>query len=148
VTEGEFLVYWPGARQVGAGQWVAKSHPDQRTGSVSITRAADRWLVHDFGGRSTAELLAERGLTLGDLFDRPSHGQHLPLAERRALSQQVRVGRGVAALGAVLPALALVEVAAAACAAGEPLSEADVEGVRMACASIHRVRVDLQDAAR
>ena len=66
-------------KQTGERRWMAKSPlREDRTPSVSIRKTDDgRILVHDFGGDSTADILAALGLTLSDLFEkRLSH--HLP----------------------------------------------------------------------
>jgi hypothetical protein len=68
-----------GAKQTGAGRWIARcpAHED-RSPSLSIRETDDgRVLVHDFGGCESGDVLAAVGLSFADLFDRPLD-RHLP----------------------------------------------------------------------
>jgi CHC2 zinc finger len=68
-----------GAKQSGPGRWMAKcpAHED-RSPSFSIRETEDgRVLLHCFAGCANGDVLANLGLRMSDLFDKPlTH--HLP----------------------------------------------------------------------
>jgi hypothetical protein len=59
-----------GARERGAGKWIARcpAHEDSRP-SLAIARADDRWLIYCFGGCYPIDVMRAIGLELADLFD-------------------------------------------------------------------------------
>jgi hypothetical protein len=63
-------------KAVGPGKWMARTPTrDEKTPSLSVRELDDgRVLLHDFGGDSTADVLAAIGLTIRDLFP----GEHQP----------------------------------------------------------------------
>ncbi|SRR5579859_364325 len=68
-----------GAKQTGAGRWIARcpAH-DDKSPSLSIRENDDgRCLLHCFGGCETSDVLAAIGLSFADLFDKPLE-HHLP----------------------------------------------------------------------
>lgn len=61
-----------GVKETGADQWMARSPcREDRTPSLSIKRADDRILIHDFGGASPDEVMRSLGLSVSDLFEHP-----------------------------------------------------------------------------
>jgi hypothetical protein len=57
-------------RRTGPGRWIARcpGHPDGSP-SLSVRQLDDgRWLIHDFGGCGTDDVLAALGLQMSDLF--------------------------------------------------------------------------------
>lgn len=137
-----------GVRKSGKG-WVARcpAHAD-RTASLSLAEGDDgRVLLHCFAGCGAADVVHAVGLTLVDLFPAPLD-RHMDVASRRQVSLETRAARQFAALGAVLPELAVVEVAAARVARRQPLTPADAHRVSVAHNSIHRARLDVQEAIR
>ncbi len=71
-----------GARQVGAGRWMAlcPAHEDRRP-SLSIRETEDsRILLHCFSGCGAADVLSSIGMSLSALFPTPI-GHHLPKAK-------------------------------------------------------------------
>ncbi len=144
MSEAEFLGHWDDVRPVGPNSWTAKKSPDQRTGSVAMTLLSDgTWLLHDFAGTSTAQLLAERGLCLADLFPNRRQGRGLSLAERREVSEVSRMSRLRAAWNAIGTEVAIVEVAAREVAAGQVLDEADQARVALAADRVASARVQV-----
>lgn len=135
-----------GVRKAGGKGWTARcpAHDDKRP-SLSIAEGDDgRVLLHCFGGCGAGDIVAAIGLELGDLFPRRFDAS-LSSEARRKLSQETRVSRQWAALGAVLPELAVIEAAAAQVAAGEPLRPPDAQRVSSALDRIHRARLAVQE---
>ena len=135
-------------RKSGRG-WIARcpAHGDKRP-SLSLAEGDDgRVLLHCFGGCSAASVVHAVGLTLGDLF--PARlDRHMDAAGRRKVEMETRIARRWAAIGACLPELALVEVAASQMARGEPLSASDAQRVSEAHETIHRARLTVQGGIR
>lgn len=135
-------------RKTGAG-WIARcpAHDDRRP-SLSVAEADDgRVLLRCFAGCSAADVVHSVGLDLADLFPRRLD-THPSGEARRKLAMETRIARQWAALGAILPELAVVEVAAAQVARGEPLSAADAHRIEAAHDRIHRARMAVQEAIR
>lgn len=103
-----------GVRKAGNG-WIARcpAH-DDRHASLSIAEAPDgRVLLHCFAACPALDVVQAVGLSLADLFPQRIDAKHLSRDQRRSLSMETRAARGLATLGAVLPELAVIEVAAA-----------------------------------
>lgn len=135
-------------RKTGAG-WIARcpAHDDKRP-SLSIAEGDDGTvLVKCFSGCGAADVVHAVGLELGDLFPR-RFDANLSSDAKRKLSQETRIARQWAALGSVLPELAVIEVAARQVAAGEPLATADAQRVSTALDRIHRTRMAVQEGIR
>lgn len=137
-----------GVRKAGSG-WIAKcpAHDDRKP-SLSIAEGSDGTvLIKCFGGCGAGDIVAAIGLELGDLFPRRFDAS-LSSDAKRKLSQETRISRQWAALGSVLPELAVIEVAARQVAAGEPLATADAQRVSTALDRIHRTRMAVQEGIR
>ena len=67
-------------RPTGPNVWIAccPGHRD-RSPSLSIKQAGDRVLIHCFAGCEPGAILGAVGLTLADLFHRPTGSHHPPL---------------------------------------------------------------------
>ena len=137
-----------GVRKSGKG-WVARcpAHAD-RTASLSVGEGDDgRVLLHCFAGCGAADVVHSVGLSLGDLF--PARlDRHMDPAARLRVSMETRTARQYAALSGVLSELAVIEVAAARVARGEPLSAADAQRVSKAHDAIHRARQSVMEVFR
>lgn len=68
--QGELLEHFTRVRKNGAG-WLAScpAHEDNMP-SLSIRMGDVGWLLHDFAGCATADILAAAGLKWDDLFRR------------------------------------------------------------------------------
>lgn len=144
LSEAEFLAHWDGVRAAGASSWTAKAHADQRTGSVQLTHLPDgRWLIHDFAGAPTAQLLADRGLCMADLFPARLPVGQMDLAQRQEMTARTRLARWRAGWNSILAEVAVVEIAGAEVAAGLALDDDDLERVRLACQRIAEARTQI-----
>lgn len=77
MTITNFLARLSSVRRAGEGRWIARcpAHDDRRP-SLSIARGRDgRTLIYCFGGCSPAEVLAEMGLRMVDLYPERVHGR-------------------------------------------------------------------------
>lgn len=103
-----------GVRKAGKGWYARCPAHDDRRASLSVTEAPDgKVLVHCFAACPALDVVQAVGLSLADLFPQRIEARHLSRDQRRTLSMETRAARGLAALGAVLPELAVIEVAAA-----------------------------------
>lgn len=103
-----------GVRKACKG-WITRcpAH-DDRSASLSVAEAPDgKVLVHCFAGCPALDVVQAVGLSLADLFPKRTDARHLSRDQRRTLSMETRAARSLAALGSVLPELAVIEVAAA-----------------------------------
>jgi hypothetical protein len=70
----DLLERFHGVRGRGDGKWIAKcpgplhKHGDRKP-SLSVGRAADRWLIHCYTGCLPIDIVRAVGLELADLFD-------------------------------------------------------------------------------
>lgn len=134
-------------RRAGAG-WVARcpAHQD-RNASLSLAEGnGGTVLLHCFADCPAADVVAAVGFTLADLFERPPASHRLNPAQRRALNRETRIARQWAALGAALPELAVIEVAAGLVVARRGLRVDDHARVVTAHDHIHRLRLDVREA--
>lgn len=134
-------------RRAGAG-WVARCPSHQgRSASLSLAEGdGGTVLLHCFAGCPAADVVAAVGLSLADLFDRPPAFHRLNPSQRRALHRETRIARQWAALGAALPELAVVEVAAGLVVARRWLGPADHARVAEAHDRILRLRRCVKEA--
>jgi hypothetical protein len=96
----DLVAMFDGIKETGPNKWVARcpAHSD-RTPSLSIARADDRWLIHCFGGCYPIDVVRAVGLELADLFDnkqyRPRGDRDKPRLSARdalaALDHEIRV---------------------------------------------------------
>ena len=118
-----------GVRRTGAGRWLAKcpAH-DDGTASLAIRELDDgRVLLHDFAGCDPEHVLSAVGLTFDALFpDRP-------IRERKPERRPFPAADVLRAIS--LEAL-IVVLAASDIADGKPLSEFDLERLKVASARI------------
>jgi hypothetical protein len=131
-----------GVRQVGAGS-IARcpAHAD-RTASLSIAAGTDgRVLLRCHSGCPALAIVHAIGLELSDLFVRRL-GPMTP-DQRRETSMAARLSRRVAALNAVAPEVAVVEVAAGMILDDQGLDLADYQRLLVACQRIARARVEV-----
>jgi hypothetical protein len=144
MTEAEFLAHFQGWRQVGPSSYTALSHAEQKTGSIAITRTPDgKWLIHDFSGRSTADILAEVGLSLADLFPTRVQGRNASPAERKQAAELSRLARWKAAWRSIQREAAIIEAAGGMILNDEGLDLADYQRLLTACQRIADARVQL-----
>lgn len=122
----KLLAALDGVKRTGPGRYVAKcpAHDDRRP-SLTIRELDDgRVLVKDWSGCSAQDICAAVGLTLADLFPQPE-GQQAQKGERRPwMASDV--------LRCVAFEAMVASCAAAALAAGEPLSSVDRERLLIA----------------
>ena len=119
-------------KRTGHGTWIASCptredlHP-----SMTIRELDDgRVLLHDFGGDSTAEILAAIGLEFSDLFPRPADPTYVGKPERRPFPS-ADVFRAVAF------EVTIVALAGAAIIAGEPFNQFDKDRLLLAVGRIN-----------
>jgi hypothetical protein len=119
-----------GVRETGPSRWIARcpAHED-RNPSLSVRELDDgRVLLHDFGGCDVQAVLAALGLTLADLFERPSEPHLKParawLDARDALACLAIEGR-------------ILAIAASDLATGAAFSAADVDRIAVAAGRVH-----------
>jgi hypothetical protein len=132
----DILQHFDRVKQTGPNAWMVLNplRPEQRTNSTSIRRADDRWLIHDFAGEDTAELLAAVGLTLSDLYDRPLDHHRVPVRDRRHRHAAAEALRSMAHESLV------VVVAADNVAAGRHLEDGDRARLLLAAERIRMAR--------
>lgn len=133
-----------GVKKAGRG-WIARcpAHEDRRA-SLSVAEGDDaRVLLHCFAGCTAADVVAAAGLELADLYPERKDRGHLTPAQRRTLDMETRVSRRWAALSAVLPEVAVVEVAANRIIEGGTLSDDDLGRLRLAHQRIHEARQEV-----
>lgn len=133
-----------GVKKAGRG-WIARcpAHEDRRA-SLSVAEGDDaRVLLHCFAGCTAADVVAAAGLELADLYPERKDRGHLSPTQRRTLDMETRVSRRWAALSAVLPELAVVEVAANRIIEGGTLSDDDLGRLRLAHQRIHAARQEV-----
>ena len=105
---------------------------DDRTPSVSIRETDDgRILVHDFGGDSTADILAAVGLSLSDLFDKPIAHHLPPLRGGFSARELIELNAHEVTVAAML----------ALKAQSAPLSASDTERLMQAAARLGKAQV-------
>jgi hypothetical protein len=117
-------------KRTGPTNWVASAPTrDDKHPSMAIRELDDgRILLHDFGGDSTAEILAAIGLTFDDLFpERPL--DHHAKPERRPFPASD-------CLRAISLEATIVALAGAAIIAGEPFSQFDKDRLLIAVGRI------------
>ncbi len=114
----KFLSRVEGVRQTGPGRWIFKvpTRQDKRASGSARELEDGRLLIHDFAGASAPEILAAVGLEMTDLYPEQltEHGKR----ERRPFL-------ATDALRCVAFEALVCAAAAAALAAGEPLSSVD-----------------------
>ena len=133
-------------RQVGPG-WIAlcPAH-DDRNPSLSVREAGDGTiLLRCHAGCSALEVVQAVGLELSDLFPRRFERAAMTRPERAQVDRDMRITRQWAALNAILPELAFVEVAAASIA---KLSADDVKRVALAHGRIQAYRLSVSEVLR
>lgn len=115
-------------REIRPGRWLARcpAHDDQSP-SLSVREADGKMLVYCFAQCSVHDVLAAVGLEPADLF--PSRESVSYDGRRRPQAKPVPARDILTALG---HEFAVVMVAAADLARGEPLSRADLERVAVA----------------
>lgn len=113
-----FLSRVEGVRQTGPGRWIFRvpTRKDKRPSGSARELEDGRLLIHDFAGSSVPEILAAVGLDMTDLYPEriTEHGKR----ERRPFL-------ATDALRCVAFEALVCAAAAAALAAGEPLSSVD-----------------------
>lgn len=125
-------------KRTGAGRWIARcpAHADRRA-SLSIRELDDgRVLVHDFAGCSVNEVLAAIGLDMEELFPEReiSHGKR----ERRPFNAtDVLRCVGFEAL--------VVAVSATTIASGKPLTEPELDRLKIAAARLQAAAAAFHD---
>ena len=123
------LSHLDGVRRTGTGRWLAKcpAH-DDRKASLAIRELDDgRILLHDFAGCEAEHVLSAVGLTFDALFPERPIGELKP--ERRPFpAADVLRAISLEALIVVLAASDIVN--------GKPLSESDLERLKVASARI------------
>ena len=132
----DILEHFDRVKQTGPDSWMVLNplRPEQRTNSTSIRRVDDRWLIHDFAGEDTVELLAAVGLTLSDLYDKPLDHHRLPVRDRRHRHAAAEALRSMAHEALV------VVVAADNVAAGRDLDDQDRARLLLAADRIRTAR--------
>ena len=132
----DILQHFDRVKQTGPDAWMVLNplRPGQRTNSTSVRRVDDRWLVHDFAGEDTIDLLAAVGLTLSDLYDQPLDHHRVPVRDRRHRHAAAEALRSMAHESLV------VVVAAANVAAGRHLDDEDRARLLLAADRIRTAR--------
>jgi len=123
------LSHLDGVRRTGVGRWLAKcpAH-DDRQASLAIRELDDgRILLHDFAGCESEHVLSAVGLTFESLFPERPIGEFKP--ERRPFP-------AADVLRAISLEALIVVLAASDIANGKPLSEFDLERLKVASARI------------
>ena len=107
-----------------------------KSASLSIAEGENQTLLlHCFAGCSAHDILAAVGLQVGDLFVRKDLRSMTP-AERSLLRQAALLPRWRAAIDALAHEASVVLIAACHLGDGEPLDDADLTRVRVACLRI------------
>ena len=125
----KFLSRVDGVKQTGPGRWIFRvpTRKDKRP-SGSLRELEDgRLLVHDFAGDSVPDILAAIGLEMSDLY--PDRMEQANPGERRPFP-------AADALRCVAFECLVVAAAAAALAAGQPISSVDRERLLVAAERI------------
>ena len=121
----KFLSRVDGVKQTGPGRWIFRvpTRKDKRPSGSARELEDGRLLIHDFAGDSVPEILAAVGLEMTDLFpekittDKRGERRPFPAAD---------------ALRCVAFECLVVAAAAAALAAGQPISSVDRERLLVA----------------
>jgi hypothetical protein len=131
-----------GARQAGAGYIaLCPAHPD-RNASLSIATGADgRVLLRCWTGCPALAIVHAIGLELSDLFVRRLGP--MTRDQQRETSMAARLARRVAALNAIAPEVAVVEVAAGLILDDQGLDLADYNRLLLACQRIAQARAEV-----
>lgn len=117
-------------KRTGDGRWVARcpSHEDRRA-SLAVRELGDgRVLAHCFAGCSINEVLGAVGLDMAALFPEKITGDGKP--ERRPFPASD-------VLRAVSSETMIVSLAALDLAKGRPLSDTDMERLKLAASRLH-----------
>ena len=125
----KFLSRVDGVKRTGPGRWIFRvpTREDKRP-SGSLRELEDgRILVHDFAGDSVPDILAAIGLEMSDLY--PDRMEQAKPGERRPFP-------AADALRCVAFECLVVAAAAAALAAGQPISSVDRERLMVAAERI------------
>jgi hypothetical protein len=131
-----------GVRQTGSGKFLARcpAH-DDRSPSLAIKLVGDRILLHDFGGCALEKILAGTGLNIGDLFpDPPSKPDYQ--RPRRGKKDVPRFSRFDLFPKLIFEAC-ILSVAMGDLLDGRTLSDADLERVQLAQATIMKMRIEV-----
>jgi hypothetical protein len=123
-----------GVKQAAPGRWNARcpAHED-RSPSLSVRELDDgRILIHDFGGCSTADVLAALGLAMADLFPKRLPGHSYAPSHSRIPARDL--------LEIISEETSVVALVAADFLARRTIAEADWTRLATAASRIHRAR--------
>jgi hypothetical protein len=145
----ELLGRFQSVREVGPGRWrCRRPGSDGYNVSVAVSESG-AILLHDFGGRSAAEVLAEFGMTLADLApERPALERHQSPQERREARRALALASVESAAQVLDNNASVLQAAAAMLAEGHRLDAEDRDRLSAAHDAIVGVRMLLRAEVR